>query len=241
MTIHKAANLATSAGEASGLRVLEAALLLGTVFVGWMPTAISADDFVDEPRPAHWYAPAGAAGPLIAYDLEAECAENARKRDARQVFNSSCFTLQQFMDTYHPGVDFTWRRFAHRDAGYLGTRRRDDGILQEVFIRWQSLSDGLQVGFSESELTRHAGTDPFAIVVDATARDRIRATIAAVAAGGPYDVFAQRTRTVIADERTEVLALPPAGFTGNRYGVFSHGRVRYFTPAGDPLDDNRRP
>lgn len=204
-----------------------------------LPGATAADDAVGEPRPGHWYPAAGAGAQLVDYDLAAACVENARKRDAGQAHNYACFMLRDFMDSYHPAAEFTWQRAGSRGFGFVGTRKPDDGTLQEVFVRWQSFSDGLQWGFTETEITRNLGADPFAIVADADARTRIRDAIDPDASC-PCDVFVQRTREVFTDQRTEGIAFPPADLIGDRYGVFVDGRVRFFTPAGEPIEEGRR-
>lgn len=224
--------------SASVCWLLAAAFLLTAAGQRGLPGATAADDTVVA-QPGHWYAFAGEGIHLIDYDLAAACEENARKRDAGQAFNYACFLLRDFMNSYHPDTEFTWQRVGNRSGSFVGTRKPDNETLQEVFVRWQSFSDGLQWGFTETEITRRLGADPFAIVADADARARIRSAIGPDAASHPCDVFVRRTREVMTDSGN--IVFPPADLSDERYGVFVDGDLRFFTPAGEPLADaNRR-
>lgn len=208
--------------------------MVAGVVIGGALVATADDDVVEEPRPRHWYAPAADHGLGAAYDLAAACVENDRKRTAREPFSFACFLLRDFMHAYHPGEEFVWHRSPGRAFHFAGSRRRDEQTVQEVFVRWQSFSDGLQWGFSETELTRRVGADPFRIVADTSTRDRIRHAVGPDAASQPCDVFLHRTRAVFTDQATEAVAFPAAELSAPRYGVFTAGRVRFFTPAGEP-------
>lgn len=240
MTMHGSAKLAATVGVAAPLRTLMTAVLVGVGNAGLPTAAIAADDAVVESRPVPRYSPAGPGVQLVDHDLAAECADNARKRDARQAYNVSCFMLRDFMEAYHPGEEFTWQRAANRGFGYVGTRERDADTEQQVYVNWQSFSDGLQWGFTETEITRRLAGDPFAIVADAAARDRIRAALGVDVAAGPSDVFARRGRSVLTDERVDGIVFPAVELAGDRYGVLTEGRLRWFTPAGEPVEDARR-
>lgn len=215
--------------------------VLAAVALYRLPGTTAADDTVVGARPPQWPGPAGEAAPLVAFDLKAECEENERRRAAGQAHNVACFMLRDYMQAYHPGADFAWRRCAKRVFGFVGTRRPDDETLQEVFVGWQSFSDGLQWGFTEVEITRDLGTDPFAIVADGDARRCIRNALGPDDASRPCDVFLQRTRVVTTDQVSGKIPFPPTQFSGERYGVFLDGRVRFFTPSGEPIQDARRP
>lgn len=226
-----------AAPPAAVCRFLVAAILgSGVGFLAAPRPAAADDDTVAEDRPSHWCAPPGGGGPLVAYDLATECAENARRRDAGQPHSFSCFLLRDYMAAHHPDTAYTWQRPANRAFGFVGTRRPDGPMRQEVYVRWQSLSDGLQWGFSEIEITRHAGRDPFAIVTDTAVRSRIRRAVGADVAGWSGDVFAERTRDVVTDQRNDGLAFEPAGFSTERYGVHAEGGTRFFTLSGEPLE-----
>lgn len=201
----------------------------------WASPAAAVDDVVSEPRPRHWHAPFGSAAQFAAYDLEAECDDNERKRAAHEPSNYACFMLRDFMNAYHPGEDFFWQRSPKAAFRFVGTRRPDAHRLQEIFVHWQSFSDGLQWRFFETEVTRHLGDDPFLIVADDGARERIRNAAGPAAADRPWDVFLHRTRQAVTDQRTDNVEFPAADLTGDRYGVYAAGRLRYFTPAGEPF------
>ena len=170
-----------------------------------------------EPPPPERYVPHGVGGELIDYDLAAGC------------------FLKQFMDAYHPGVEFTWQRPAKRGFGFVGTRKPDDMTLQNVYVGWHIWDDGCSWKFSEKELTRHMGFDPFEIVADAGARGRIKSALGPEAVDRPCDVFRQRSREVMTGTESATLSFGPAELSGEQYGVLVDGRLRLFNAAGDPL------
>lgn len=192
------------------------------------------DQAIVEPPPAR-YAPRGIGDDLVDYDLAGDAAESDRKRAAGQQHHFAGSFLKQFMDAYHPGVEFTWQRSAKRGSGFVGTRKPDELTLQTVYVGWQIYNDGCNWNFGETELTRHMGFDPFEIVPDADARSRIKAALGPEVVDRPCDVFRQRKREVMTGTESATLSFGPADLSAPQYGVFVEGRVRFFNAAGDPL------
>lgn len=198
------------------------------------------DDTIVDRRPAHWYTPPGFDGGLVAYDLTAACAENARQRDAGMPYNAACFMLRDFATAYHPGVTFAWQQPRNQRSWFVGTILHEKGICNEVFVRWQSLSDGLQLEFDEVRLTRRSDADPFSIVADAVVRQGIRRATGSDATASRCDVFLIRVRKVVADDRAEGLGFQPSRYDDGRYGVVVDGSVRFFTKTGVPWAERGR-
>jgi hypothetical protein len=186
------------------------------------------DDTIVDDRPAHWYTPPGFGGRLVAYDLTTACDENARKRNAGMPYNTACFMLRDFVAAYHPGVKFSWQRPTGRHSCFVGTALHADGSRDEVFVRWQSLSDGLQWGFGETRLTRQSDADPFSVIADAAVRRDIREATGIDTAARRCDVFLVRTRDVVADDRADGLRFLSARQSDGRYGVVVDGSVKFF-------------
>lgn len=88
-------------------------------------------------------------------------------------------------------------------------------------------------GFGFFGERRRVSEDPFTVVADAGARDRIRRAVAEE----PADVFLERTRQVFTDQRPGHLAFEPHAFTTERYGVLAAGGVRFFSLTGEPRAD----
>lgn len=209
---------ATSRGSIGMLLVMWAG-----VAGGWAAPPASRgaapDQAIVEPPPER-YAPRSWGDDLVDYDLAANGHANA--------------FVKGFMDAYHPGVEFTWRRPTKSNFGFVGTRRPDDQTLQMVYMGWHIWNDGCNWKFSETELTRHMGYDPFEIVPDAEARGRIKDALGPEVVARPCDVFRQRSREVFTGTDAP-LSFGPAELSAPQYGVFIDGRVRYFDAAGDPL------
>lgn len=200
---------------------------------------IAADVELDGPAPEDGrplstrYEPAG-AGAAAPYDLRAERAEHERRRSARQPYAITPFLLHDYLQAHHPDADFVWQRPIGRSFFFVGTRNPNPDSLQQVYVGWQSYSDGLQWGFTEIEIVRHLGTDPFQIVADAAVREKIRTAVGPPGKAGDWDVFLERSRQVFTDQGAERLVFEPAGHDAVRYGVWADGRTRFFTREGTP-------
>jgi hypothetical protein len=205
------------------------------VLVAALP--IAAQDRKDtagaEPAP---FRPKGFTGKLTPYDLEKVFQENKKKAAAGMAHNYSSFLVKEFSEHYYPKAEFQWHQ-AGGTRSNVGIRKKDDNTVQEVFLSWTSLSDGLEWGFFNGELERTTKADRFAIIADAEVANTIKKSLLdRKLIGDPKDatdVFSYRTRSFSTGQKTSGLTFPDKAFGETKYGVSVGDKVYLFTAKGD--------
>jgi hypothetical protein len=182
------------------------------------------------------FRPKGFTDKLMPYDLEAVFQENKKKAAAGKAHNYSSFLVKEFSGHYYPKATFQWHRVAGSSRN-VGMRKKDENTVQEVFLSWTNLSDGLEWGFFNGELERTTKADRFAIIADAEVANKIKKSLLdRKLVGDPKDatdVFSYRTRSFSTGQKTSGLTFPTKDFGETRYGVSVGDRVYFFTARGE--------
>jgi hypothetical protein len=213
-------------------------LLLGPVTLMIVAaTPIAAQDKKDAPAAERaQFRPNGFTEKLTPYDLEAEFQDNKKKAEAGKAHNYSSFLVKEFSGHYYPKAEFQWHRVGGT-SGNVGIRKKGEDTVQEVFLSWTSLSDGLEWGFFNGELERTTKADRFAIIADAEAANKIKKSLLdRKLIGDPKDatdVFSYRTRSFSTGQRTSGLTFPDKDFGETKFGVSVGDKVYFFTAKGE--------
>jgi hypothetical protein len=210
--------------------------LLGTVTLLLVAaTLIVEQDKKDTPdgEPVQ-FRPKGFTGKLTPYDLEAEFKDNKKKAEAGKAHNYTSFLVMELSGHYYPKAKFQWHRVGR---SFVGIRKKDESTVQEVYLSWTSLSDGLEWGFFNGELERTTKADRFAIIADAEVAKKMKKSLLdQKVIGDPKDaadVFSYRTRSFSTAQKTSGLKFPEAGFGEAKYGVSAAGKVFFYTAKGE--------
>jgi hypothetical protein len=210
-------------------------LIAGTLtIVAATPT--TAQDKKDTPRAERaQFRPEGYTGKLAPYDLEAEFKDNKKKADAGKAHNYLSFLVKEFSDHYYPKAKFQWHRAGGRRN--VGIRKTDKDTVQEVYLSWTSLADGLLWEFFNGELERTTKADRFGIIADAEVAKKIKKSlIEKKVISDPKDatdVFSYKTRSITTGQKTSGLTFPKKDFGETKLGVSVGDKVYFFTAKGE--------
>jgi hypothetical protein len=199
-------------------------------------TPIAAQDKKDTPgaEPAQ-FRPKGFTGKLTPYDLEKVFQENKKKAAAGTAHSYSSFLVKEFSEHFYPKAEFQWHRVVGT-RGNVGIRSKDENTVQEIFLSWTSLSDGLEWEFFNGELERTTKADRFALIADAGVATKIKKSLLdrklISAAKDATDVFSYRTRSFTTGQKTSGLMFPDKDFGETKYGVCVGDKVYLFTARG---------
>jgi hypothetical protein len=216
---------------------IKSLLLSSVTLIIVAATPIAAQDQKDPPGTDRvQFRPKGFTDKLTPYDLEEVFQENKKKAEAGKAHNYSSFLVKEFSGHYYPKAEFQWHRVGGTSSN-VGIRKKDENTVQEVFLRWTSLSDGLEWGFFNGELERTTKTDRFAIIADAEVAKRIKKSLLdQKLIGDPKDatdVFSYRTRSFSTGQKTSGLTFPDKDFGETKYGVSVGDKVYFFTAKGE--------
>ncbi len=181
------------------------------------------------------FRPKGFTGKLTQYDLEMVFQENKKKAAAAKAHNFSSFLVKEFSERYYPKAEFQWHQAGGRHN--VGIRKKDENTVQEIFLSWTSLSDGLEWGFFNGELERTTKADRFAIITDAEVAKKIKKSLLdRKLIDDPKDatdVFSYRTRSFSTGQKTSGLTFPAKDLGETKYGVSVGDKVYFFTAQGE--------
>lgn len=180
--------------------------------------------------------PDGFTDVLTPYDLEEEFNENKKKEQEGKAHMYTSFLVKEFAEHYYPKAEFQWHRAAGAWARHVGIWNKDEHTVQEVFLHWQSYSDGLEWGFYNGELERTTQADRFAIIADAEVASKIKQDLLNKKVIGDLkdvkDVFSYRTRSFMTESKTSGLKFPDKDFGETKYGVSIGDKLHFYDAMG---------
>lgn len=197
-------------------------------------SAPKAEEFVTA---VEWtqFRPKGFTGRLMPYDLKKVFQVNNEKAQAGKPHNYSSFLVKEFSEHYYPKAEFQWHTAGSKFRN-VGFRKSGKHKIQEVFLSWISLSDGLQWGWFNGEIERTTKADRFAIITDAEITKAIKSSLQKRnlidEPNDVTDVFRYRARSFRTDQKSSQLTFPAKDFGETQYGVTVGDRNYFFTAQG---------
>lgn len=174
------------------------------------------------------------------YNFENEFAENESNKKAGKATNYSSFIINDFLAAYYPNAVFNWQSTTNGFFSFKGTRDLK-GEQHELFLDWQSYSDGSEWNFWTTDLFRSPiGTPAFDVIKRAPVATKIKNYVAARYAPqllDSLDVFKRATRSFVTPQQSEKIP-----FKANEtlvevtYGVYVKGKLLTFDLEGNFLN-----
>jgi len=178
---------------------------------------------------------------LLPFDLEKSLSESRKNKADGKPSSYTPIMLDEFLRFYYPDTKFDWVVLdVGHYFGYKGIRISSEVQWQEMYVSWQSFSDGLEWCFFNTDLTRSLTPDPFDVIDGVQVNQNIKTYLANKniwseknASADKPDVFLYKYRKFCTDQKTENIPFEPAGFTLLYYGVYIGGKTYYFSLLGD--------